>query len=87
MTERPSIEDGSVANLERRIRDSNASANARLFTAEAALDARFVSTALALAVRLSAHTAKEPSEERTEYHPGLGRERNVGGHAYQDAEH
>ena len=49
--------------------------------------ATFVSTAFAVAVRLSAHTAKEPSEERTEYHPGLGRKRNVRGHAYKDSEH
>src|SRR5206468_6392521 len=38
-------------------------------------------------LRLSADPAKEPSDERTEYQPGFGRERNVGGHAYKDAEH
>jgi Pyridoxal-phosphate dependent enzyme len=38
-------------------------------------------------LRLSADAAKEPSDERTEYQPGFGRERNVGGHAYKDAEH
>jgi hypothetical protein len=38
-------------------------------------------------LRLSAGPAKEPSGERTEYHPSFGRERNVGGHAYNDAEH
>ena len=30
---------------------------------------------------------KKPSDERTEYHSGLGRERNLSGHAYKDAEH
>jgi hypothetical protein len=38
-------------------------------------------------LRLSADPAKEPSGERTEYQSGLGRERNVSGHAYKDAEH
>jgi hypothetical protein len=37
--------------------------------------------------RLSADPAKEPSDESTEYQPDFGRERNVGGHAYKDAEH
>jgi hypothetical protein len=32
-------------------------------------------------LRLSADPAKEPSDKRTEYQPGFGRERNVGGHA------
>jgi len=38
-------------------------------------------------LRLSANPVKKPSDERTEYHSGLGRERNLSGHAYKDAEH
>jgi hypothetical protein len=37
-------------------------------------------------LRLSADPAQEPPDKRTEYQPGLGRERKVGGHADKDAE-
>ena len=40
----------------------------------------------ALTLRLSGDPAREPPDEGTEYQSGLGRERNVRGHAYKDAE-
>jgi hypothetical protein len=36
---------------------------------------------------LFATPAQEPAEKRPEPHPDLGRERNVGGYAHDDAEH
>jgi hypothetical protein len=35
---------------------------------------------------ISADSAREPPDERTEHQPDLGGERNVGGHAHKDAE-